>query len=538
MRLSGSSYFTYPLTKPYPFAWFTWIAVIGGVIATILLSILNFAATGYVSKTVYTNNPNGTLHEYKWFNSGAWAWAAKISPTCEPALLTAGNQYFTSNLGLTYTLKQISQVDSNGTLTIMPAVSYLNANLTDCVIGSIDMQMGRKDSAPISDTWITWADSAASATVRCTVPTESSNVYLNLTVQLPKIIDSATDNLFKAFVKVDRSSPGNRTSLWWAAQLMNIWYVPISDKMSSQIPGGNDSLAEIAAGTYTGPKFDTGAIGVQRNFNVSDITSSDFFRVDFNFPKSDGNLDFSGTWDYVPLGQHWLDTDNPPQLASNWDIFAKAFYSTVLSDLGQPNEYNGAARPETLNYLLSALKDVPNNQSGGQDIYIGAYKLPDTYEGLKSSMEPLAVQNATIFAQYACSVPKQKDALSLIISVAVADLVFLQALWTLLNFAATTWLGRKNKDMNMCEGCLARGPGITRSTTAGGYEMLVGSGSGVGGPGDTKAKRSPAPSVADPDDGHVGLLQPGAVAKVSGFQRENGSMSSVATSLGQGSEKT
>lgn len=41
------SIFTYGLTRPYPYPWFTWVVVVGGVMATALLSALNLAANGY-----------------------------------------------------------------------------------------------------------------------------------------------------------------------------------------------------------------------------------------------------------------------------------------------------------------------------------------------------------------------------------------------------------------------------------------------------------------------------------------------------------
>jgi hypothetical protein len=61
------SYFNYNVTRPYPYKWFTWAVVLGGIAATVLFSVLNLAANGYQLEVVYTTDPNGTLSEIQWF---------------------------------------------------------------------------------------------------------------------------------------------------------------------------------------------------------------------------------------------------------------------------------------------------------------------------------------------------------------------------------------------------------------------------------------------------------------------------------------
>jgi hypothetical protein len=45
--MRGQSLFSYPLTKRYPFPWFTPVAVALGIIFAVLFSLLNLAADGY-----------------------------------------------------------------------------------------------------------------------------------------------------------------------------------------------------------------------------------------------------------------------------------------------------------------------------------------------------------------------------------------------------------------------------------------------------------------------------------------------------------
>lgn len=41
------SFFEYGLTRPYPFRWFTWAAVIGCICATVLFTVINIGTSGY-----------------------------------------------------------------------------------------------------------------------------------------------------------------------------------------------------------------------------------------------------------------------------------------------------------------------------------------------------------------------------------------------------------------------------------------------------------------------------------------------------------
>jgi len=56
-----TSWFSYPITKPYPYRWFTPVTVVGGIILSVLFSLVNLAANGYYMRTIYTNDPNTTL---------------------------------------------------------------------------------------------------------------------------------------------------------------------------------------------------------------------------------------------------------------------------------------------------------------------------------------------------------------------------------------------------------------------------------------------------------------------------------------------
>ncbi|KAL9117268.1 MAG: hypothetical protein Q9187_006197 [Circinaria calcarea] len=59
---------------------------------------------------------------------------------------------------------------------------------------------------------------------------------------------------------------------------------------------------------------------------------------------------------------------------------------------------------------------------------------------------------SVIFAKYLCQVPQRKSGGSLFLSILLADLVLLQALWKVVNFTVSTYVVRKNPTRNYCLG--------------------------------------------------------------------------------------
>lgn len=55
--------FSYSITRPYPFSWFTPVVVIGGLILTVVFTLLNLGSSVYSTKAIYTSDPNVTIGE-------------------------------------------------------------------------------------------------------------------------------------------------------------------------------------------------------------------------------------------------------------------------------------------------------------------------------------------------------------------------------------------------------------------------------------------------------------------------------------------
>lgn len=157
----------------------------------------------------------------------------------------------------------------------------------------------------------------------------------------------------------------------------------------------------------------------------------------------------NSTWDYLPISA-WingaLDSETlSPMLGLQVDGFAKSFSSAILLDLGQvsPNVLTNAT---SLQYLLKNCTTV-----GGGDI--GGKRITEAYDAFSSFTGPLGTKKATIYQQYGCSIPQQRSPGSLVISIFIADLVFLQALFKLLTLGTNYWGGWKDPSWDHCPGC-------------------------------------------------------------------------------------
>jgi hypothetical protein len=157
------SLFSYSLSRPYPFRWFTYVVAIGGMICVVLFSFVALAADGYNLDLKYTTDPNGALHHPYWFQKPPFSWVSKTRASCQPALLTTGSTYFSHNLGFTYTLDKLWREDSNSLRNrILPATGYQDALLEDCEVLLIEIDFLRNDQSLPGGNWWSWSSTTAS----------------------------------------------------------------------------------------------------------------------------------------------------------------------------------------------------------------------------------------------------------------------------------------------------------------------------------------------------------------------------------------
>jgi len=101
------SIFSYSLSRPFPFRWFTPGTVVGAIVFTALFSFLNFASSGYNLIVQTSSNPNVTISQGDWLQHWPSFLTTKVQPTCQPANIVVNSQFFTNQTALKYTLTSV-----------------------------------------------------------------------------------------------------------------------------------------------------------------------------------------------------------------------------------------------------------------------------------------------------------------------------------------------------------------------------------------------------------------------------------------------
>jgi hypothetical protein len=153
-------------------------------------------------------------------------------------------------------------------------------------------------------------------------------------------------------------------------------------------------------------------------------------------------------------------------------MVAKLLYSLMLTDLGQANTRNILAHPQLIIQLVTTSVLKPSWPSSTPPAYVlqnetmffnwygtvGGWTDQSDGSGFGYETSPNltsipVVNPAVIATQYFCQVPQLKSIGSLLIAIIVADLVFLQVLWKILNLAVAFGLTRRHPEAQYCDGC-------------------------------------------------------------------------------------
>lgn len=129
-----------------------------------------------------------------------------------------------------------------------------------------------------------------------------------------------------------------------------------------------------------------------------------------------------------------------------------------MTDLGQmslPNASNVLTNSAVLRKYADRISPLRNRNStiGIPTLY---EQLPDgTYDSLRAGIGagPLDLTPSVISTNYLCSVPQMKSFGNLFVSILLADLVFLNAIWFIFCLVVDRFFIR-SPSANHCEGCL------------------------------------------------------------------------------------
>jgi hypothetical protein len=202
--------------------------------------------------------------------------------------------------------------------------------------------------------------------------------------------------------------------------------------------------------------------------NTTDTTSLAFFNPNYHFtfatynhsgPSHDDHLNGASQCCINDLGikkpigvlhheRAW------PDIWIEADWFAKVFYSVILADLGQ------ATGPTNMLSNASSLalfsQNITRMSAGGvmERDWLKAGPARTPFQEKDKGNGNFNITPSFFFTEYLCQVPTPKSVASLILSVLVANLVFLSAAWTLLNWFAVAHLEKSDATAHQCAGCM------------------------------------------------------------------------------------
>ncbi|VUC20406.1 unnamed protein product [Clonostachys rosea] len=433
------SWFTYPLTRPYPFRWFTPVVIAGGVVLAVLFSFANIASNGHFLKPIYVENPNVTLSSaLKWYMKPPFNWDTTFKAQCQASIISVGDRFFTSSLGLQYEVQSIVRESDQLTL---PSLAYLNNPLEDCFLQSSALELQKVDRAKQPSWWMSWVSSKASAVASCRITTDQGAVNLTVALQFTGGEVSAINNNYTT-----------HASTWWGQSLIRNYFWGVVLLMS-----------QIEIPEEVGDYISIGTINYIRNQSVSDIKSPSFFS-DNHWFVSDTSLIMNTEDDiFIPVkdeGRH----------------YTRLLQSLASLDMGNCQSPNLLLDQENLKYAIIDLNSTSRRPGGllfdkaedmANPIRAVEITLPDNpdeqvflseaYDKISPKMGALECSNATIVKQYLCSVPQQKATGTMLVSILLTNLVFLQAAWKLLNLISEGIMWQTGSRVDICQGCISRG---------------------------------------------------------------------------------
>ncbi|KAF2640657.1 hypothetical protein P280DRAFT_543395 [Massarina eburnea CBS 473.64] len=437
------SLFSYQLTRPYPFKWFTPAVIVGGIIATILFSFINLATNGYVLGAVETLDLNSTITNY------TLMWEPllnkKLIPFCEPHTLQVGTSYYTNNTMLSYRLDSIWEkkgYDNGG--PVYAELPYKNQRLYDCTIPKPIVYI-----EGIGRTSLQISREGYGARVRAAIDCSIDIPEGTRGIQLSASYDLNPDSELWAFPGRDSDT---KASLWWGESLLAWHYVQLTTKVqkSEFWNKGDNPLSK-------------GHIQTPVRFTPSkpqDFETSNFFDFSkFSFSAIGDDINFT----HKTISSSLIFYD--PTLYIN-----RVFYATVMVDLGQQG-LNILSDPDLLQFYsknITSIKHYAMKNSNpylskrtSKDLATAPYNTSDNYT--------LAINPSTISAMYLCQVPIRKSIGSLIVSILIANLVFLQTSYKIFVFSVDYFMVKTDPLTRSCAGCGAETMGDLKE---GGFHLV------------------------------------------------------------------
>ncbi|KAG9596134.1 hypothetical protein KCU77_g4487, partial [Aureobasidium melanogenum] len=439
--------FSYNVTRDYPYKWFTPVAIIGGIVLTVLFSAINFFSTAYTMVSVTTDYPQDI--ETKEWTGLAHLLASKNQPKCDDAVLAVGSSFRTNHSLFGYQL-----ISAGG----LPATSYHNEPIDWCVPQKVTLDFSTWYNRPGNQINISAWGSIVTVDLEC----QTSTHYFRLQTQLDPI-SVILRTPWGYYSKPTWVIYALTHESAWAQVLMLAFWEETVTAMADQTNTFLDSDDSVSQHNLShgyveltiDPERDIRDDAYLQNASWVFFDAIENERYTGSDSTSGGYV-HSMTWPQI-----WLPVDR----------FAKAFLSAVYLDLGLISQsQNGmVSDADTLRYWSANLSTIVEQSHIDIDItrmnqivrvtdYDTQQQLPFENQVLGPLPDPAgdATLRAVISTTYMCQQPQLKAPFNIFISILVADLVFLRTAWSLYNLVVGYFLKRRHTDANVCDECLAR----------------------------------------------------------------------------------
>ncbi|ROW07258.1 hypothetical protein VMCG_03807 [Cytospora schulzeri] len=473
------SLFEYNLTRSYPFRWFTPVTVVGGIIATVLVSFLNVAASGYELAAITSTDPNKTLSDSTWFAN--WpTWLASTRASCAAATMPLQTGLYTNKTALLYTLVSVWRYDQLGNQMKLGSLVYYNNPLSNCNVSSIQVDISSDLTA--GQAALTQVGATMTATVVCLVNRPEGPTYVELVTTYDPIQpeQSAQTCLFLG------ANATNLASLYWGDSIMRLYWTEVVMKYFDENVHSNKPYYNFAV-TLNRDHLPEPA-------TADDLEDMDFIRASacwlmpLNSTGIQHNTDFCDDNTLSVLAQGTTHQKPVPSVWQPMSVLGKGMWFTVLADMGRDDD----AMPNMLSHP-DLLESLTANMSVVNETITSAWAwslrrkvtslAPFVASQSTTNNTELQIYPSVLETNYICQVPKLKTTGTLIVSILVADLVLLQAIWKIYVLSVDRFFISKREDLKYCEGCASKPreqPGIPlgdvnpqRATLSGLDEYLI-----------------------------------------------------------------
>ncbi|KAI0202393.1 hypothetical protein F4808DRAFT_468537 [Astrocystis sublimbata] len=453
-----SSWFSYPITRAYPYRWVTPLTIVGGVIAIVAVTFINLAVTGYDLNTHYFTNPDDvSRYEAKSIYKYLSVFSKTPKSRCSSTMLQLNSEVFTLNYAMPYTISRIWLKDPDMPQENLGSLNYLNNQLLDCNVTEVGIQVQGSNTQNILFTARSRVGLLLTPKATCTIKIDSpvSNHRSSSSLTYFELVGSykLIDDTIPRFLL---SNTTEKNSLYWGESLLQLYSLFAAHAYY-------DAAQSSTQGDDYNAYIELSRMSNATSGSAAEVMSDDFFQVacftTFGFCGTDTN-------NITALSSNEIDPadsykDPYPSIWKTFSFLGKAMWFTVMTDLGQntSNLPNMLAYPDLLANLTSNVTNEVETWDAARPNF--TVLSPDTSLAT-TSFDPSAVPQPALGARpsflsttYACQLPEPQPLATRIFAIIYADLVLLGAIWSGYQLLLATIVNQNHPSSTHCEGCLA-----------------------------------------------------------------------------------